>query len=58
MISSEEPFMMLKKWRDEEHSLKLVIAGEGFRISFGGTIRELAGSRLSFLPLEPNVWKV
>lgn len=55
MISSDEAFLMLNKWRDAEHPLKLLIAGEGFRISFGGLIHEVAGSRLTFFPLEPNV---
>jgi hypothetical protein len=54
MISSEEAFLMLNKWREDKHPLKLMIAGEGFRISFGGIIEDINGSRLLFLPEEPN----
>jgi hypothetical protein len=54
MISSDEAFLMLNKWREEQHPLKLLIAGDGFRMSFAGTIDEVDGSRLTFLPVAPN----
>ncbi len=54
MISSEEAFLLLNKWREEQHPLKLLIAGDGFRMSFGGTIDEIDGLKLTFLPVSPN----
>ena len=55
MISSEDAFLLLNKWREEQHPLKLMISGEAFHISFGGVVEEIDGFSLTFFPLEPNV---
>ena len=54
MISSEEAFSLLRKWQEDKHPMKLMLAGEGFRMSFGGRISGIAGTELEFLPDEPN----
>jgi hypothetical protein len=54
MISDSDGFLLLNKWMEERHPLKLLIAGEGFRISVAGRIAEIEGTRLAFLPDEPN----
>lgn len=54
MISSDEAFLLLKKWKEEKHPLKLLLAGEGFRMSFSGVVEEISGARVAFFPVEPN----
>jgi hypothetical protein len=54
MISSDEALLLLKKWHEDKHPLKLLIAGDGFRMSFAGMIEDMDNSRLAFLPSEPN----
>ncbi len=54
MISSDEAFLILRKWADEKHPLKLLMTGEGFRMSFAGVIEEITDFGVAFFPAEPN----
>lgn len=53
-ISASDAFLLLNKWMEEQHPLRLLVVGEGFRISINGRIEDIAGSKLSFLSESPG----
>ena len=50
MISSDEAFLILRKWNEDEHPLKLQFAGEGFRMWLGGRLTGIDGTKAVFFP--------
>ncbi len=60
MISSDDDaFLMLRKWQNDSHPLKLMLAGDGFRMVFAGRIADIVGTKLAFAadePWEADAW--
>jgi hypothetical protein len=54
MTSSDEAFSVLSKWFEDGQPMKLMLKGDGFRMSFAGRIIGISGTEVEFLPDEPN----
>lgn len=54
MISSGEAVLLLNKWFNGKHRLRILFSGPGLRMAFDGIIEDFDEHIFALLPTEPN----